>query len=155
MAKVLISLGTNLGDKSLNLNNAIAHINNSIGLVAQKSSIYETKPWGFESFNNFLNQVIVIQTSLAPIELMKELLQLERAMGRIRDKAGYQDRLIDIDILFYDDLVINANDVTIPHPKLHLRKFILEPLAEIEPELRHPVLNKTIKQLLTDLTTSR
>lgn len=152
MGKVFISLGTNLGNKQLNLNHAIAQIEKHIGLVAQKSSIYETEPWGYQSFNNFLNQIIVVKTILSPSVLMDTLLQIEKSMGRNRKHEGYQDRIIDLDIILIDQLVIRKDRLTIPHPKLHLRQFILEPLAEIEPEFLHPVFKKTIKALLTELT---
>lgn len=152
MGKVFISIGTNLGNKQLNLNHAITQIENHIGFVIQKSSIYETEPWGYASFNNFLNQVIVCETVKSPKVVMHELLEIEKSMGRNREKQGYQDRVIDLDILLFDEQIIKTNDLTIPHPKMHLRQFILEPLSEIDPHLQHPVLNEPIINLLKVLT---
>ena len=151
MAKVILSLGTNLGNKQQNLDRAIELINRQMGFVKQKSSIYETEPWGFNSFNNFLNQVIVVVTSLQPKEVLSIALDIEREMGRSRSIESYEDRIIDIDLLLYDDLVLNDLNLKIPHPKLHLRKFVLEPLVEILPKEHHPVFQKSYRELLNSL----
>lgn len=147
MAKVYISLGTNLGNKVINLNNASVEIELNCGNVKQKSSIYSSAPWGFESFNNFLNQVILVESDLSPQRLIEELLKIELRLGRNRKSSQYQDRIIDLDILFYDDIVLSNADLIIPHPKLHERNFILEPMRELSPQLNHPVLGKSIEKL--------
>jgi len=147
LAKVYISLGTNLGNKVQNLKNANVEIELNCGIVKQKSSIYSSAPWGFESFNNFLNQVILVETNLSPQELIHELLKIETSFGRNRAASDYQDRIIDLDILFYDDLVLSNSDLIIPHPKLHERNFILEPMRELSPRFKHPVLGKSIENL--------
>ena len=116
--------------------------------MKQKSSIYSTEPWGYESFNNYLNQVVEIESEQTPEQIMLNLLMIESEMGRIRHSGSYADRQIDLDILFYDHEILNLTKLTIPHPLLHKRLFILEPLAELAGELTHPILNKSIKQLL-------
>lgn len=153
MSKVYISLGTNLGNKKYNLSKACNHISNQVGKIQQKSSIYETEPWGFDSFNNFLNQVVLVETEVKPKELLKSLLKIEKDMGRYRTSdSSYQDRIIDIDIIMIDDMVINDKSLKVPHPKMHLRMFVLEPLIEINETLFHPTYKKTMKQLLAELT---
>ena len=145
---LFISLGSNLGNKKENLTKAIQFISKRVGQVKQKSSIYSTEPWGYESFNNYLNQVVEIESEQTPEQIMLNLLMIESEMGRIRHSGSYADRQIDLDILFYDHEILNLTKLTIPHPLLHKRLFILEPLAELAGELTHPILNKSIKQLL-------
>ena len=148
MAKVYISLGTNLGDKEQNLRAAIMQIEALCGKVEQTSSIYGSAPWGFESFNNFLNQVVLIETLLSPKELMHTLLEIEKELGRNRNHlSGYQDRIIDLDILFYGNQIINEEWLVIPHPKLQERNFVLKPLLEINPNFIHPSINKSIFEI--------
>ncbi len=151
MSIVYISLGSNLGNREANLKKAISYITQRIGILQQKSSIYETKPWGFNSFNNFLNLVIEIRTDLKPEKVLDELLEIEEEMGRKRNNNGYQDRTIDLDILLYDEIILKNKDLEVPHPRLHQRLFTLEPLAEIAPNLVHPTLNEPINSLLTKL----
>jgi len=148
VAKVYISLGTNLGDKEHNLQTAILEVQELCGILEQTSSIYSSAPWGFKSFNNFLNQVISIKCELSPKALMQELLIIENKLGRNRNSKNYQDRTIDLDILFYDDLILHTKELQIPHPMLHKRNFILQPLFEIDPGFVHPLLQKNIEQLL-------
>jgi 2-amino-4-hydroxy-6-hydroxymethyldihydropteridine diphosphokinase len=153
LSKVYISLGTNLGNKTQNLKTACDLISKNIGIIEQKSSIYETEPWGYDSFNNFLNQVIEVETELTPKILLQRLLLIEEKMGRKRlDVNNYQDRIIDLDILLYANLVINDAEIKIPHPKMHERKFMLEPLLEISKGLIHPILNKNVAELLNQLS---
>jgi len=149
MIKVFLSLGSNLGNKWENLAKAIKEIEFSIGKVNSISGIYETEAWGFECKSNFLNQVILIETEIDPIHLIHFCLEIERKMGRVRSENGnYESRIIDIDILFYGESIVDDNNLTIPHPHLHKRRFILEPLNEIAPDLIHPVLEKSISELL-------
>lgn len=138
MATLYLSLGTNLGDRRSNLETAITLIGQRIGTVSAKSSVLETEPWGFESSNFFLNMAVKVSTGLKPMDILKAAKEIEREMGRTTksDKDGYQDRIIDIDILLYDDLVMDTPELTIPHPLMQKRRFVMEPLAEIAPELK-------------------
>jgi 2-amino-4-hydroxy-6-hydroxymethyldihydropteridine diphosphokinase len=145
---VFLGIGTNLGNRERNLQQAVAGIENLPGRVLQSSSYYETEPWGFESEEKFLNMVVKIETDLTPDVLLEKILSLESLLGRVRGKERYASRSIDIDILFYDDLVIDKDHLKIPHPLLHERKFVLMPLCDIDPGLKHPVLGKTIAELL-------
>jgi len=151
MNTAYLLLGTNLGDRLINLRNAINHINKDCGKVVSLSSIYETAPWGFTEQDNFLNQVIILNTQLEPTALMEKLLSIEVEMGRIRTiKLG--PRIIDIDILLIDSKVVNNDTLTLPHPELANRRFALIPLAEVASDIMHPVLHNTISQLLETCT---
>jgi 2-amino-4-hydroxy-6-hydroxymethyldihydropteridine diphosphokinase len=151
MAKeAFIGLGTNLGDKEENLKKAINKIIMYAGDVILISAIYVTEPWGFRSEDNFLNMVIGIKTSLKPVDLLKQLLKIEMEAGRVRGAEKYSSRIIDIDILLYGNEVINKPYLKIPHPKIPERKFVLVPLCDIAPEMIHPVLKKTFKDLLEE-----
>lgn len=151
MAIARISLGTNLGNKRRNLITAAALLSERTGDILALSDIYETEPWGFESSNTFLNAALTLETVLSPFELLDATRLIEIEMGRIEKSAGaYQDRIIDIDLLLYDDLILQTLRLTLPHPLLHTRTFVLEPLAEIAPDAVHPVLHKTIRQLFTE-----
>ncbi len=121
-----------------------------IGNIEKSSSVYETQPWGFVHDTPFLNQLIIAGTLLEPLEVMQTILNIENNLGRVRKKDHYSARTIDIDILFYDNRIINEKDLVIPHPQLHKRRFALEPLAEVEPGLVHPVLKKTVTTLLSE-----
>jgi 2-amino-4-hydroxy-6-hydroxymethyldihydropteridine diphosphokinase len=148
MKIVFLGIGTNLGNREHNLEQAVAGTGNFLGRVLLSSSLYETEPWGFQSGEKFLNMAVKIETNLSPAFLLEKILILESTMGRVRGTEQYVSRLIDIDILFYDDLIINEDHLKIPHPLLHKRKFVLIPLCEIEPGLIHPVLRKSIAELL-------
>ncbi|MFN2394050.1 MAG: 2-amino-4-hydroxy-6-hydroxymethyldihydropteridine diphosphokinase [Bacteroidales bacterium] len=143
-------LGGNQGNIRRIFSQAIDMLYISVGPVQDISPLYKTEPWGFQSEDAFLNQVITIQTDLSPDMLLKEVLIIEEKLGRSRqdNSNGYKSRTIDIDILFYNDEIIKRRDLIIPHPKLHLRKFTLAPLNDIAPGLNHPVLNKTISELI-------
>jgi len=155
MSLVFIGLGTNLGDKAQNLNHAIRIIGCEAGAIANVSSFYQSKPWGFNSDNDFLNAVILIDTKLDPFSLLEKTKEIERKMGRsTKSNTGYSDRIIDIDILFYENRIIDQPGLKLPHPMLHLRDFVLTPLAEIAPDLVHPVLNKSIIELKNKLNKS-
>lgn len=148
MATAYIGLGTNMGDKRGNLIRASALLAERVGDVFALSSVYETEPWGFESENRFLNAVIVLSTSLSPWELLDATRLIEIEMGRIGKSDGsYHDRIIDIDLLMVDDQVIRSERLTLPHPLMRERRFVMEPLAEVAPDTRHPVSGETMREL--------
>ena len=142
---VYLALGTNLGDRLANLKQAIAALTPQLE-VKVRSQVYETPPWGFEDQPKFLNQVIKANTYLDPEPLLKHLKRLEVALGR-KESFPNGPRLIDLDILFYDDLVMDKPSIVIPHPRLQERGFVLLPLMEIAPNLVHPVSKKTVREL--------
>ena len=150
MAEVYLGLGTNLGDKENNLNLAMDEIRKRVGEITSLSAFYATDPWGFDSQNSFLNAVCKAHTTLSPFEVLSTTQAIEKDLGRIRKSVGgqYSDRPIDIDILLYDNLIIDTPQLSIPHPLMHKRLFVMEPLTEIAPELVHPVLQQTMKELL-------
>ena len=147
-----LSLGTNLGDRLANLQNALIAFPPKVTPVVY-SSIYESEPWGYSDQPQFLNQVISAQTNLEPLSLLTFLKDTELRLGR-RETFRFGPRLIDLDILFYDDLVLDTPTLTIPHPRIAERAFILIPLAEIAPDLPHPGLHKSIQQLKTGVDSS-
>lgn len=143
-----ILLGGNLGNKKKNLLTALSNIEEKIGKVIKQSSVYETEPWGNHDQPSFYNQVIAVETTLSPLDLIRELLNIELKMGRTRNtQTKWEKRIIDIDILFYNEEVINTAMLIVPHPRLHERNFTLKPLLEIAPALFHPVLKKSIQEL--------
>ena len=152
MSLVFLSLGSNLGDRKENLMTAISKIEESIGNVISISRIYETEPWGYQSLNPFLNMAISLEAILQPFDLLAYVKKIEIEMGRDSTSNGYSDRPIDIDIIFYDDLVLESKDLTIPHPLMSKRRFVLEPMVEIAPDFQHPVLNIACRELLHRLT---
>ena len=133
-----LGIGTNLGDRTFNLSSAVNLINEQAGHVLACSSFIETEPWGFNSDNAFLNAVVEIDTPHSPHELLRVTQEIERSMGRTHKSVNgiYSDRVIDIDILLYDDLAINDPELTIPHPLMWQRRFVYEPLLEIAPHLK-------------------
>lgn len=150
MTKVYLLLGGNLGNKREIFAQAKQLISQQIGRVTGQSAIYETEPWGFESSDLFWNQVLEITTTLTPEEVLAQTQQIENTLGRIRKSDQYVSRIIDIDILFIDDLVLQTEKLIIPHPRIQERRFALVPLCELVPALLHPVFEKTIAQLLND-----
>jgi 2-amino-4-hydroxy-6-hydroxymethyldihydropteridine diphosphokinase len=148
MPLVYLSLGSNKGDRLLALAKAYRNVSDKVGEVVSYSSIYETEPWGFISDQHFFNQVIVVETILEPASLITSLLEIEILLGRKRHPGPYESREIDIDILLYSDKVLDNVNLQIPHPRLHERMFILEPLAEVAPTLVHPLFGITVRQLI-------
>jgi hypothetical protein len=131
--KVYLSLGANLGNREANIKTAIKYISELIGTVVRQSALLETAPWGFESNNCFINAAVCCETLLSPREVLEITQHIERTLGRTQKSTNgqYHDRLIDIDILLYDDLQINEPDLIIPHPHMHERQFVMQPLSEI------------------------
>lgn len=149
MAIVYLGLGTNLGDKAANLHAAVHLISGKIGKVISLSSFYATAPWGFESENSFLNAAICVETSLSPLEVLHRTQEIERTLGRTHKSTGgiYHDRIIDIDLLLYNKEIIQTPELTIPHPLMLQRDFVMNPLVEIVPDVVHPVFGKKLSAL--------
>lgn len=151
MSKVFIGLGGNIGNVQETFVKVIAIVEEKIGSVINQSSLYKTAPWGFKDQNDFLNKVICVNTNLSPADVLKNLLTIELMMGRNRNADNKNaPRTIDLDILFYDDKIIADDNLVVPHPRLHLRNFVLGPLAEIEPNYIHPVILKKIKEIAAE-----
>jgi len=148
MKIVFLCIGTNLGNRGKNLFDAVARIEEYIGAVIESSSVYETEPWGFESGDAFLNMVVKVKTKLKPCGLLERILMIESLFGRVRGDKKYSSRLIDIDILLFDDQIIDEESLEIPHPLMHERKFVLVPMCEVAPEIVHPVLKIPLASLL-------
>lgn len=146
-SKAVLLLGSNSGDRVHYINKALSRMEKLIGHTVLKSPLYESSPWGFAEQPDFLNQVVVITTSLQPPDLLKALKKIETELGRTTAEK-WKQRIIDIDILFYDEIIFESEELTIPHPMLHERKFTLVPLNEIMPGFIHPVLKKTISELI-------
>ncbi len=152
MKTTYIALGTNLGDRPANLRSAIASFSPKLRVI-QETTIYETPPWGYTDQPAFLNMVVKAETELEPYALLSYLKEKEKNLGRVKNfKNG--PRQIDLDILFYDNLILEEEELTIPHPRLHERAFVLVPLAEIAPEFEHFLLKKKISALLQDVDIS-
>lgn len=151
MAIAYLALGTNIGNKRRNMITAAALLAERVGDVLALSGFYETEPWGFQSENTFLNAALQLETSLSPLELLKATQQIEVEMGRTQKSNGtYYDRIIDIDILLYDDLILQTPELTLPHPLMQDRRFVMEPLLEIAPNVVHPVFKKTVVSLMRE-----
>lgn len=147
--KAWLLLGSNEGQRETWLQEALAGISASCGTIVQQSHIYETAAWGKEDQPDFLNMAICVSTTLKPLALLNAVLQIEQQLGRQRELKWGQ-RTLDIDILFYDNLIVGLPELKIPHPYIQERRFALTPLNEIAPELVHPVFNKTISELLAE-----
>ena len=146
MSRVFISFGSNLGDKVSNCKRAV-HDLAAFADVIHISSLYETEPVGKEDQPDFINGVVELDTDLSPHELLAKINSIEDKLGRVR-KEKWGPRIIDLDIIFFDDVILEDKDLKIPHPMAHLRRFVLEPLCEITPEFMHPVYKKSAKKLL-------
>lgn len=150
MINVYLLLGSNLGNRQLFLQQAAERIAAEAGEIVQLSGVYETQSWGKTDEPDYLNQVLLIKTTFSAKDLLNKLLNIELLLGRERQQK-WGSRTVDIDILFYNSEIINEPELTIPHPELHKRRFTLEPLAEIAPDLIHPVLKKTVLTLKSEL----
>lgn len=153
MAIVYLGLGTNLGNKAANLHAAVHLISGKIGKVISLSSFYATAPWGFESENSFLNAAICVETTLSPLEVLHATQAIERTLGRTQKSADgiYHDRIIDIDLLLYNKEIIKTAELTLPHPLMLQRDFVMNPLVEIAPDVVHPVAGKKLRELFQKL----
>jgi 2-amino-4-hydroxy-6-hydroxymethyldihydropteridine diphosphokinase len=148
MNVVFLGIGGNLGNRIKNINDALKMINTEIGKITNCSSFYLTESWGFKHNKYFLNAVVEVRTKLNPNETLEQCFSIEKKLHRTRTASqNYTGRTMDIDILFFNDFIINIYDLKIPHPHLHKRNFVLYPLAEISEDLVHPVYNKKIIQL--------
>ena len=142
-----LMLGGNVGDRMDYLYQSIDLLRRDAGQIVAMSAIYESEPWGFDHQQWFLNQVVVVETDLSPLLLLKQIQHIEQTLGRLREGDGYQPRTMDIDILLYGNLVINTPELVIPHPRMAGRMFVLQPMAELAPDMEHPVLHRTMEYL--------
>jgi len=154
METVYLSLGGNMGDTRTIFHKAIRLIESRIGLCVKKSHLYQTEPWGFSSDKLFLNQVLAVETRLEPVSILKQCLQIEAELGRTRSGKGYESRIIDIDILFIGNKIIDQPDLKVPHPLIAKRNFVLKPMCEIAPDFIHAVMKESIAQLCSHCTDS-
>jgi 2-amino-4-hydroxy-6-hydroxymethyldihydropteridine diphosphokinase len=150
MNDAFLCLGGNMGDRLGYIDNAKSFISQSCGRIVEESSVYETAAWGNPGQNGYYNQCIKLQTSKGALELLDCLLHAEHLLGRVRTENRNESRTIDIDILLFNDEVIDAHHCHIPHPRMQLRRFVLVPLCDIAARVQHPVLKKTIEELLTE-----
>ncbi|MBC8321606.1 MAG: 2-amino-4-hydroxy-6-hydroxymethyldihydropteridine diphosphokinase [Bacteroidetes bacterium] len=148
MNQVFLLLGSNIEPRIKYLEEAEKKISKYIGNIVRWSAIYESEPLGFSANTTFLNRVLLVYCKLSAIDILYKILDIEQEMGRIRSSLGYSSRTIDIDILYFNNDIIKTENITIPHPRLHKRKFTLKPLSEIAPHFIHPVLNHNNKMLL-------
>lgn len=154
---VFFLIGGNLGDRLCLIEQAEILIEKKIGHILKKSSIFESSPWGFSADTNFLNTVLIVETEQTPLEVLNNAQNIENDLGRERKTRGYSSRTMDIDILFFNDLIKKSKYLIIPHPKLHERRFTLLPLQEIAPHKIHPVFGISIERVAqncTDQTTT-
>ncbi len=147
MNKTYLLLGSNIGNSQLQLSVAIKYIEQKVGNILRQSNLYSTAAWGDTRQPDFLNQVILVETALTPLETMQTILAIEKEMGRVRTLKN-APRIIDIDILFFNKVVLDAPMLTLPHPEIQNRRFVLIPLNELAPNLHHPVLGLSIHELL-------
>ncbi len=145
--ELIVSTGSNLGDRCAHLAGAVVHLEAYFGLASGKSHIVESDPWGFDG-NGFLNQILVFETDINPEDCMQQLLLIEKKMGRTREGEGYANRTIDLDIIGYGDLILATSELKIPHPLMFERRFVLAPLAHVRPDWVHPIFGRSSSELL-------
>jgi 2-amino-4-hydroxy-6-hydroxymethyldihydropteridine diphosphokinase len=150
MNKTYLSLGTNRGNRSANLDRAVTLLSEWVGNIVSLSSLYETPPWRMVDKTDFFNRVLLLETALTATQLIDTVILVESMMGRVRTSKKYEPRIIDIDILFFNEEIINTEELTVPHPLMAERKFVLEPMMEIAPKFIHPVFKKNMVQLLNE-----
>lgn len=150
MANVFLLLGGNIGEVPVTFEKAKESLRQKGISFVRQSSLYQSVAWGYDSHNIYYNQVVQLEADMTAIDLLHLLLQVEMDFGRDRSDEGYADRTLDLDILLYNKDVITTSELEVPHPRMHLRKFTMEPLHEIAPDLIHPGLNKTVKELLKE-----
>lgn len=153
MHKAFIGLGSNLGDKRKNIAIALKRLKDRGIKIIKISSLIETEPYGYKEQDKFLNAVCLVETNCSPHKLLKILLKIEKEMGRVRN-IKWGPRIIDLDIIFYDNIILKDEDLVIPHSDAHNRIFVMGPLSEIAPDFVHPVLKKTVKEIYLELTKS-
>ncbi len=147
---IYLSLGSNLGNKLFNLQRAVLLLQKELGTILKISGVYKSPSWGFEG-EDFLNACLSVETKHTPAEVLHIILRIEQDMGRLRSEGeGFQSRIIDIDLLYYNSEIIQTDELTVPHPQMHLRRFVLKPLADIAPQFYHPVLGKDTRNLLQE-----
>jgi 2-amino-4-hydroxy-6-hydroxymethyldihydropteridine diphosphokinase len=153
MSTVYLGLGTNLGDKEQNLHQAIDKIQERVGKILSLSAFYNSAPWGYISDNMFVNAAVCISTTFSPQEVLNITQEIEKELGRKEKSvdASYSDRVIDIDILLYDSVILSTDNLTIPHPLMIKRLFVMDPLAEIAPDMVIPGVNKTVMAIRNEL----
>ena len=149
---IFLSLGSNIGDRYQSLLAAIRLLDEKGVKTHSFSSVYETQPWGFSTISLFLNMVIRVGTQLEPQKLLEKCMEIEEKIGRVRLTGGYRSRIIDIDILFYGEQIVNNPTLKIPHPLIQLRRFVLQPMCEIAPDFQHPQLKIEMVNLLAKCT---
>ncbi len=150
---IFLLLGSNIHPRTVYLNKAIEFIDKSLGEIISVSSVYESEPWGFEASVAFLNLVVRVESAFEPLEILKRTQEIERLLGRTtKTNGGYVSRTLDIDLLFFDDEIIDMPELTVPHVQIVNRRFTLMPLVEVVPAKIHPVLKKTCRQLLDGCT---
>lgn len=149
---VYIGFGSNMGDSIELIEHAYDLVQDRLGEITDRSSFYESEPWGFEADRNFVNSVVQVKTTLSPHEVLNKILDIENELGRVRtEKKGYSSRSIDLDIIDYNGLIINEESLTVPHPFLHVRSFVLVPLREIDSDWKHPESKLSVETLIGNL----
>ncbi|MDR2773221.1 MAG: 2-amino-4-hydroxy-6-hydroxymethyldihydropteridine diphosphokinase [Tannerella sp.] len=148
MSEVFLGLGSNIGNRRGNMEKALALIAGRVGVVLSLSGFYETPPWGYESAETYLNAVVLVDTGLSPSGVLSAIQTIEKDVGRTEKTVNgeYHDRIIDIDILLYDRLILQTPELTVPHPLMLRRQFVMQPLSEIAPDMIHPVSGKTMAE---------